>query len=294
MFDFTTQSTNFKTYVEFGYLFGLASQGQTPLTIAFESKDNVHSYEDTIDYYNLIFDSKIIIGKLKLAPFLRLTSASMTYRYIDQTIVTNDPSLTPSDIGKIQYMITYQILLEGGAQQTIVQTIEERDPKDMLVYSDDNLLTSNSFDITREAFETRVDIDFNLITPSLYQQIMVKQDNVNIDGIYSPEAEVYFGDHDLMFNLILTAQLDVGNKTYEFIVNREEVSYSLGVLDINKLLGVSAYLLDIRYPKDDEPLLIYPIIRASNQQGVPNDTHDTRVYFNGIDYDSAITERPKS
>ena len=292
-FGFETQTADFKTYVEFGYLFGELTSGNNPLTFVPTYNEEAYSYEDNLLYYTIRLGTRDIMDDFKLAPYLRLVSANMTYRYITSGIVETDPTLTAIDIGKKQYVITYVVELETSATQTLVHIIEERTPQEMLVYSDDNLLTSTSFDITREALETRVDIDFNLIEFSMYQQIKVYQDGILIDGIFDESSgavnEVYFGDNIELFNLILTANLDIGNKEYEFVLERENVQYSLGVLNINKLQGVSAYLLDIKYSlSDDEALLEYPIIRAANNLGVANHDYDTRIYYNGVDYHTAI------
>ena len=277
---FTAQSNDFKTYIEFGFILDHVTQTAQGLSI--EETISSPSYTSNLAFYKLKLNETIILDEVKLAPFLELESASISYRYITAAIVSADSTLSSDDLGK-QYIVTYVVALESGGMQTIVQTIEERTPDAMLVYSDDNLQTSYSFDITREAIETRVDINFNLYDPQMYQNILVYLDAVAIDGIYDYSEDavntVYFGDNLDKFNLILTSNLDIGKKQYDFILEREGAYYNLGTIYINKLLGISAYLLDIRYPNVDEVLLQYPTIRASDNTGVPNQLYDTRVFF---------------
>lgn len=294
VFEFDVKNSDFKTFVEFGYLFGTFNSEVTQLTIVPTFNPNAKSYEDDLLFYTLRLGTRDIIFNFKPGPFIRLTDASMTYRFIDLNVVQNDPTLTTEDIGKIQYIVTYNLLLESNLTQVIQHVIQERSPQELLVYRDDNLLTSTNIDVTREALLTRIDIDFNLIDIQLYDQIKVFVDGVLIDGIFdtSPNAvnSVYFGENNNVFNLILTSYFGVGQKIFEFVLEREGIDYRLGILNITKQLGVNAYLLDIRYSLNDtEALLEYPVIRASNSLGEPNQVHDTRIFFDGIDYATAIT-----
>ena len=101
-----------------------------------------------------------------------------------------------------------------------------------------------------------------------------------------------------MFILYITGLLGKGVKTYLFQLEREAgtdgepgIYYELGVIEIEKLPGSSAYLLDIKFTLDDSEVIFeYPIIRATDSSGVIDNSYDPRVYAGGIDYGTTIAE----
>lgn len=280
---FTRTSANlFTTYIEFGYQILGVEKSEVDLSfVYFEHDDNAPAYLDDIYYELYLLDDKIIT--IKIAPYARLNSAKIKYEY--------------TELGKVKYILTYVIVNEIGIEDTITHEILERNPRAMQIFVDDNLQTSYSFTITREASLSKISIDFKFINNELYQNVIFSVSDA--DGIVNfTEDEIYEGNHVNMFILYITGLLDKGVKTYLFQLEREAgtdgepgIYYELGVIEIEKLPGSSAYLLDIKFTLDDSEVIFeYPIIRATDSSGVIDNSYDPRVYADGIDYGTTIAE----
>ena len=76
-----------------------------------------------------------------------------------------------------------------------------------------------------------------------------------------------------------------------FTLTREGFDYNLGSLDILKKIGVDAYLRDINFQIGSGITVRYPIIYQTDTSGI---IYDTRVYFEGIDYNLADENQVKS
>lgn len=278
---FTPVFNDFVTYIEFGYIFEGVTKVNQALTLVAINQNGLPTYVEDVLYYEVYLGNNLIIDRIKIAPFAVINSATIRFEY--------------TALGIKHYIITYQVKAETTGVNTIpiVQTIKERNLAPMMVYKDDNLQLSNSITVTREAFTTRIDVDFNFIFESLNDDVLL---SVLKDGIpYTYTLDELYYESGYYYHLVLTSLLEKGMKTYEFTLSRDggAVSYLLGTLDIEKLLGVNAYLDDIHFQIDSSLTIVYPIIRALDSNLVPNNAFDTRVYFDGIDYANADLENIK-
>ncbi len=267
-------SNNFTSYIEFGYQLPNVTMTNQTMDIVTNYFAETVFYQDNIKSYTLYLGESIIIDEFIISPFARLLSASIRYDYITSE---------GANKGKKQYIVTYLIQPESGVSEIVTHIIEERTPTEINIYLDSNLQPSNSFFITREAIQSLIEINFNLIDDSLYNLMFMTIDNLIHDDIDNEEIKLVdsYGE----FSFIITSLAPVGVKSYQFIINREEHHFVLGELFITKNLGVSAYLLDVKFEGLDGGLIIkYPTIRPSNNLGVPNDSYDTRFFSEGIDY----------
>lgn len=273
-----TSSKLFTTFTEFGYK--VPGVGKTAVELTYESvvvDTNAPAYLDDI-YYEIYLSGKKIIT-IKIAPFARLSSVTaptIKYEYTTE--------------GKVKYVLTYTIRNEAGAESTITHEILERNPREMQIFLDDNLQTSNSFTITREASLSKIGLYFNFIDNALYKNIVFSVSDENGNPYEFTEDEIYEGNPTDMFIFYITGLLDKGKKQFLFNLEREPgVDYELGVIEIEKLPGSSAYLLDIKFTLDDNEVIFeYPIIKATNENGVIDNSYDPRVYSDGIDYGNTI------
>ena len=131
-----------------------------------------------------------------------------------------------------------------------LHAIVERPLQSMIVYLNDNIQTSSTIDITREALQTRIDIDFNFIYDALNQNVTFEVSKDNLPFTFT--SNEIFSEAGYYFHLIITSELEKGEKEYKFTLNRDNgaATYTLGTLVINKLEGVSAYLTDIQFQID--------------------------------------------
>ena len=274
---FTIESSNsFKSYIEFGYELPNVTTTNQTLQIQTNYYNNPKHYQDNVHSYQLSLGGEVLIEDFVISPFARLLQASIRYQYITQ----NGP-----DRGKKQYIVTYSIQPESGAPQTVNQTIEERTPTNINIYLDSNLQASNVFSITREAIQSLVEVDFNLIDNNLYTLMDMNIDNV----LHQDNEEVFLVDGYGKYSFVITSQAEVGTSNYQIVITRENNTFVLGEVIITKNKGVSAYLLDVKFEGLDGGLIIkYPTIRPSNNSGEPNDSYDTRFFSEGIDYVDAM------
>lgn len=264
----------FTTYVEFGYEF--ESVTTTPQDLDPDMNDLNTSeldYLDDISYDLYLGEVKLIT--IKLAPFARLNSAKISYDYVG---------------GKRRYIVTYNILNEAETPRDTTHYILERDLDPMLVYLDDNYQAFYEFTITREASSSKIGVDFNFINNSLYEDVVLNvESSVNPTFEYT-DAEIFEGNHQGMFIFYITGLLDRGEYTYYFSLKRDkDIYYDLGYVVIEKLKGVNAYLLDIKFTLDDEEILFeYPYIRVTDSGMNVDNNYDPRIYADGIDYGLAL------
>lgn len=123
-----------------------------------------------------------------------------------------------------------KVALEYGYKE---HDIEERKSEKMDVYVDDNYQLLPSFDITREALQTRIDINFKFIDENMNHQVLLV---VTKDGVNYPNNpnEIKI-EPSFYYHMIITAQIETGLKTYAYYLQRdEETFYYLGSLDITK------------------------------------------------------------
>lgn len=272
-----TSEQEFMTYIEFGYQIPGVDKQVKNLDLIVHNK-TAPSYVD-YKYYELHLEENKII-ELEIAPFAELISATIMYEYTEQ--------------GKVRYVLKYTIVNESNDEQIITHYILERDTREMLIFLDDNLQTSNSFTITREARLSKISIDFNFINDDLYQNVIFSVHNINGELPFTDD-EIYEGIHENMFVFYITGLLDKGENTYLFKIERElGIYYDLGEIIIEKLPGQSAYLLDIKFTVDDNEIVFeYPVIRATNEDGVIDNSYDPRIYADGIDYETTIINNIK-
>jgi hypothetical protein len=231
------------------------------------------NYVNTLDYVQLTLDGNTLMI-LRVSPFASITAATVRYEY--------------GGDGRKSYIFNYTILNELGQSTVITHTVTERQLASFIVYKDGNQQFAYPVQITREALSTNIQIDFRLQDVALYDNIMTVITDTN--GVFTPsENEItFFIDDGYAMNI--TFELEVGEKTYAFTLNREgSVTYNLGSVVIRKNLGVSAYLNDIRFQINSDITLKYPIIYQINADGstVTPSNYDPRVFFEGIDYDGA-------
>lgn len=263
-FSFTPQDTDFITFLEFGYQFSNVTTTNQSLSVDANNYSDPYHYQNEINSYTLSLGGKVIVDDFKISPFAELTEAEIRYQFTEE--------------GKREYFITYTISPESGTSKTITQTIRERDLTNIDVFLNDNLQTSTSFSILREALTSKVDVDFNFIDNTLYEEVFM------VD-VVNDEEKLYLLEDDNSFSFVLTNLLETGEKDYHFKLIREGNEYDLVTLKITKELGVSAYLVDVKFEGlEGGAIFKYPLIRASDQNGNPNDSYDTRFYAEGIDY----------
>lgn len=278
-------SSSFTTYTEFGYIMpGVTTTNQT-LTlnpVYFDSEytyvqgGQTYSYVDN-KYYELLLNGEKIINEIRFAPFVTITNASVQYQYGG---------------GKVQYVLTYDIRNETNDNRTVTHNILERNLEPMDVYLNDNYQATPSFAIEREAVLSQIAIDFKFYDNTLYQQVFFEvYIGQTANRFYFDETEIFEGEHIDRFLMYISGELEPGLKTYKFYLARTaEVSYPLGQIEVTKLAGSSAYLLDIKFTLTDQEIIYqYPIIRISDQYGNPSDAYDPRIYADGIDYADTIS-----
>jgi len=274
-----TSANSFTTYTEFGYIIpGVNRNSNLELSITTVELDGELSYVDN-KYYELIFNNEII-ATIRIAPFAILSEAYIMYNYNGE--------------GKLQYILTYRIRNEAGTTINKTHTILERNLQPMEVYLNDNYQAAYSFTITREANLSEIAIDFRFNNNSLYEQINFNVfefiQGVGYVDFEFDETEIYEGNHIDRFIFYITGLLDKGQKMYSFTLNREGEEYSLGEIEIEKLPGTSAYLLDVKFTlSDTETIYRYPQIKALDESGNILSQYDPRVYAEGIDYVDTIS-----
>lgn len=288
---FIPTNTDFTTYIEFGYQFiGVTATNQNVTFIpVYREQDpnqdgiiDYPTYLNNILHYKVYLNGVLIIKRIKISDWAQIMDGTINYGYHPVT-------------GIKTYYLNYNIKSEGAATSIpITHAIVERPLESMIVYLNDNIQTSSTIDITREALETRIDIDFNFINDVLNQNVTFEVSKDNLPFIFTPNE--IFSEAGYYFHLIITSELEKGEKEYKFTLNRDNgaATYTLGTLEINKLEGVSAYLTDIRFQIDSGLTVVYPLIKALDEENLSLlPQYDTRVYFDGIDYANANTDGVK-
>lgn len=276
-FEFIPINQNFTTYIEFGLIFNEVTSINQSLVfepVLRDESSDYPSYVDNILHYEVYLNGQLIIDKLQISSFAEITGGSISYSYLANGIKT--------------YNLSYQIKSEAAATSTTIEhMISERPLEPMIIYKDDNLQVSDSIFVTREAFATRVDIDFNFIYDVLNADVQLAVQKNAEPFVYTSD-EIYY-ETGFYFHLVLTSELEVGNKAYTFTLSRDggNAIYELGTIEIEKLLGVSAYLTDIHFQIDSDLTIVYPTIRALDSNLDIIGQYDTRIYFDGIDYANA-------
>lgn len=271
-FQFTPTGTNFTTYIEFGEIFEGVLTTPRNLTVTSVPNGIVSNYLNLVDSYDLKLDDQVILS-LYISPFATITNASVYYQY--------------DAFGIKSYIFNYTIN-NGGQSTPLTHTIRERALSDKWIYKDGNRDFNNPVLVTREALLTRITVDFKLLDNSLYSQISTV---ITKNGLaYTPVANQITIHNNLTYEIEISYLLEVGIKRFSFTLTREPgVLYSLGYIDIEKVLGVSAYMTDISFQINSDFRLSYPLIYVINSDGSTeaNSDYDPRIYFDGIDYNRA-------
>ncbi|MDY0211164.1 MAG: hypothetical protein RBQ91_07170 [Acholeplasma sp.] len=272
--EFTPSETDFTTYIEFGHVLdGVLYQSSRNLSISMIPISTSYDYVNTVDYYELMLDSQRLIT-VKLSPFATLTDATITYDYDTLS-------------GKKEYYVTYTVL-NNGISTPIVHTITERDLNAYEVFKNGNQQFNYPVLVEREALLTAIKVDFQFAYANLYSNI--ETTITDGFGVYTP----MFGEitifKDQSFEIDINYLLGVGSKNYQFNLLRENgIYYDLGNFDIEKSLGINAYLQDINFQLGSDLVIYYPDMHEINSDGseVTPSAYDPRVYFEGIDYNNA-------
>lgn len=274
-FDFPFQNTNFKTYLGFGIeLVGISYDLEQSLNIETLYKD-VKSFVNEVNYYQIKSGNTNII-KITLSPFAKLLSVKASYDFDLTSKLKN-------------YTIKYEIENEAETIETIVHTITERSLPDLIVYNNGNHDFNRPVGISRENFETMLELDFGFLNPiyNLNISTIVKKENISYDIIHS-EIEL-INNHDF-YQIIIKHALESGIKEFIFTLDRGNgILMTLGNLFVEKLEGTSAYLWDINFQIGSSERLIYPFIYEANSDGTIkiDSNYDMRLYYDGIDYAKA-------
>lgn len=276
-FTITPQSTDFMTYIEFGYVLeGLLYNSSRTLTVTAVPYASVPSYVNQVESYEIRLDGQLI-ETIQVSPFSTLQSVTGLYTY---------------DInGRRVYQLTYTIRNENNQNNVIVHSIRERDLNNIVVYKNGNQQFTQAIEVERENLLTTLLIDFGFTDTLLNSHVFTTiTDGL---GTFTPTSEEITYSYDTFYQIDITYLLETGLKTYSFSMNRESgITYNLGSITVEKKLGINAYLLDIQFQLNSEITIFYPDIFEANSSGVKVDpsNYDIRAYFDGIDYDGADTD----
>ena len=276
-FTIPPQNTDFMTYIEFGYVIeGLLYSSARTLTVTSVAYLNVPSYVNPIQSYEIKLDGELI-ETIQISPFSTLESVTGEYSY---------------DLnGRRVYELTYTIKSEANVDNPIVHSIRERDLNNIIVYKNGNQQFNSIIEVERENLLTTLLIDFGFTNSLLNANVFTTITDGSVTFI--PELDEISYDYDTFYQIDISYLLETGLKTYTFSINREfGITYNLGEIDVEKKLGVNAYLLDIQFQLNSEITIFYPDIFEADSNGAKVDPSDfdIRAYFDGIDYDEAIAE----
>lgn len=276
-FTITPKSTDFMTYIEFGYVLeGLLYNSSRTLTVTSVPYASVPSYVNQVESYEIRLDGQLI-ETIQVSPFSTLQSVTGLYTY---------------DInGRRVYQLTYTIRNENNQNNVIVHSIRERDLNNIVVYKNGNQQFTQAIEVERENLLTTLLIDFGFTDTLLNSHVFTTiTDGL---GTFTPTSEEITYSYDTFYQIDITYLLETGLKTYSFSMNRESgITYNLGSITVEKKLGINAYLLDIQFQLNSEITIFYPDIFEANSSGVKVDpsNYDIRAYFDGIDYDGADSD----
>ena len=269
---FSPTGSNFMTYIEFDEIFEGVTTASRAMTITSVSNGISSNYLNLIDYYELRLDGNKLIN-MKISPFATITNPSIYYQY---------------NVNGIKSYIINYTLNNGGQNTPITHTIQERELSEKWIYKNGNRDFNDPVTVAREDLLTSIVIDFKLNNANLYSQISTA---ITKNGLaYTPIANQITITNNLSYEIEISSLLEIGVKRFNFTLTREPgVVYSLGHVDISKVLGVSAYLTDLKFQINSDMRLSYPMIYVINPDGSEevNSLYDPRVYFEGIDYNRA-------
>lgn len=288
---------SYTTYIEFARILPFVPYG-TPISsinnqdLTFSSLENPGiSYLDDKTYYQIKINEIEIIN-ISLSPYAVLNSVSLCYKY---------------DANNMKYYeFRYNVSDESGNQavpktsEIIVHTIKERVPK-LIIYKNGNREYTTDLTVRRNDFITNIDIDFGFFNSDLYKQVSLEV--FNNDGTsYEYGDEIRVQAFSAYFGMVITADLGLGKKTYQFnilreIVDETEFIYTIGSITIEKTKGTSAYLQDVVFQISSDMIFSYPLITAliekENGELIENVNYDPLMYYDGIDYDKADVDGVK-
>lgn len=273
--DFSPQTSDFNTYIGFGIILDgfLYNQNNSNISFTKITDQTVPTYLDDALYYEIIYNGQVIM-KVYLSPFASLSALSTQYIY---------------GAGLKEYVLNYTITSESNTPHYIEHTIIERALPNIVVYKNGNADDPNYIEAFREDLLTEIFVDFGFPNNSLNEGVTTKiYKNSNL--FIPQETEIYFRAYTY-YEVHITYLLEVGFKEYVFELERESGVYlNLGTINIEKLLGIDAYLKDIKFQLDSEQTVIYPNIYVADTMGNPLiSSHYPMFYYDGIDYDNANT-----
>ena len=265
-------STNFISYVNFGYAFDFSD-----LTVTEVSDPLAKAYQSSASSYEIPFLNYIKVSDF--ATISNITIGDITYQANGFRI----------------YTIYYTVLAENNSTQTIYeQRIYERPIQILDVYRNNNKVVMNALSpvvISREALSTTVSIDYGideLYASDLYNLIGDNPDSYfAIDPVDVTGIEVSVNDRYLVFTV--DALASAGDYAFDITyVRTGDSPIDLGTLYIRKNQGTDAYLDDIQFAELATET-IYAPIHVSDSEGVidPLSPFNPSIYYAGIDYDGA-------
>ncbi len=274
-YDLPTGNITFETFMTFGFTFNGVLSTSRGLSIIPNTIETELTYVNDVESYELWLDGNYL-STLTLSPFSELTDATILYQY------------TAS--GKRQYVLTYSTLT-GENEDTIIHTITERDLPGFEKYKNGNQQFNDLILVEREALMTAIRIDFLFAYANLYSDVVTTITDIN--GLYTPTPDKIEFFQNQFFEIDITYLLEPGSKNYAFKLHREgDIYFELGDIDIEKSLGINAYLQDISFKAGDEIVIYYPEIYQINADGsiVTGSVYDPRVVFEGIFYNNSDTD----
>ena len=277
---FTPVTGNFITYTEFGNMFeGVLRDTDSTLTIDTIEYVGALDYVNQVQYYDFYLGVNRLM-RLSVSNFTKITGASVKYQYNLST-------------GKIEYVFSYDIRSEAETNTSVLtHTVVERNPDSKLVYLNGNQQFGAIVNIARENILSLINVDFRFTESNLYNNISTTI--TNIEGTYA-SSDPLFTDKIAVstsnnYVIQMTNQVPVGDYTFAFVLTREGVPCQLGTLKVSQNRGVSAYISDINFQLGSSVIISYPFIyeidQLSGERITPSD-YDTRIYFEGIDYNGA-------
>lgn len=268
---FETKTSDFTTYIQFGYvLSGINYNSSSTLSIEKVTIETEEYLNDVLEYVIKVDDQEI--ERISISPFASLESVSALYKY------TSD--------GNKEYILTYNIKAEDGTTSNINHTISEREPNNIVIYKNNNLQYGTSFTVLREDELTTFDIDFGF-DEELLEKVKMLINNSDFDEA-TMKGKIFL-NVGTYFTINITSLLETGTKDYKFVLVRDGDEKELLTISIEKLLGNKAYLENINFQIDSNTLVYPDIYEVDSLGNFMTSNYDIRSYYGGIDYDGADT-----
>jgi hypothetical protein len=190
--------------------------------------------------------------------------------------------------GYRSYVVTYLITAENGSTATYTHTITERMVNLTRVEKNNNEVSINQIEASREDDLTTflIDLGFDQ-TLDLYNLNASTYPYISISVNPTPVGVTYSVDDYLYLYMNYTTLPNTYNFTLRIYRDADHYVTIATTLVITKLEGTDSYLKDIRFSQLMTGT-VYPDINITDEFGVIISTaYDPRVYFAGIDYDGS-------